>query len=116
MDNMGFGDNDMQDSEKLDRILYVLREIKELLGSGTTARSEYRVARAFPSSGGSAAGMLPNYGRAKGQPIAGASLGDLEYYAEGCRKSLNDPSKERFHEQERATLAALEAELGKHGR
>jgi len=111
MVKMGFGDNDMESDEKLDRILEILMELR----SRPAPRPQADRAP-FASGGGSSAGLLPNYGRAKGQPIAGASLGDLQYYAEGCRKSLNDPDKGRFHAKETAMLAELEAELGKHGR
>lgn len=62
-------------------------------------------------SGGGAPVVFPNYGRAKGAPIKGAALEELEYYANGARRSLADPSKERFHDKERALLAAIEAEI-----
>lgn len=57
--------------------------------------------------------VFPSYGRAKGQPIAGAELKDLEFYAAACRKSLADPSKARWHDKERALLEAIDAEI--HG-
>jgi hypothetical protein len=71
---------------------------------------------AAPSGGGApspfgGAQAFPNYGRSKGQPIAGASLQDLEYYARGCRRTLADPNKARFHDKERVLLAAIEAEI-----
>ena len=69
---------------------------------------------AAPSSGGGGGGMVfPPYGRSKGQPIAGASLQDLEFYIQGSRRSLDDPSKSRFHDKERVLLAAMEAELAR---
>lgn len=55
--------------------------------------------------------VLPPYGRSKGAPIAGASISDLEYYIQGSRRSLDDPSKARWHDKERVLLAAMEAEL-----
>jgi len=58
---------------------------------------------------------LPNYGRSKGAPIFGATEQDLEYYANGARRSLADPSKERFHDKERALLAAIEQERERQG-
>src|SRR4051812_3844555 len=71
-----------------------------------------RRAPANTSSPGAPAGMVfPPYGRSKGAPIAGATTGDLEYYASGARRSLADPSKSRWHEKERQLLAAIEAEL-----
>jgi len=56
---------------------------------------------------------LPNYGRAKGNPIATASLDDLRYYRTGCERSIADPAKARFHESERRMLAAIEEEIKK---
>lgn len=57
--------------------------------------------------------VFPPYGRSKGAPIYGASMQDLEYYANGCRRTLNDPSKSRWHEKERVLLAAIEAEIAR---
>jgi hypothetical protein len=57
--------------------------------------------------------VFPPYGRSKGAPIAGASVQDLEYYISGSRRSLDDPSKARWHEKERVLLAAMEAELAR---
>ncbi len=65
-----------------------------------------------PSSAGEPT-QFPNYGRSKNAPIAGASEQDLEYYANGARRSLADPSKARWHEKERALLAAIEKELAR---
>lgn len=56
--------------------------------------------------------VFPDYGRAKGCPVAGASVKDLEFYRNGCLRTLGDPEKARFHDKERALLAAIEAELG----
>ncbi|HEX8436336.1 hypothetical protein [Archangium sp.] len=63
--------------------------------------------------GGGDGGVFPNYGRSKGGPIRGASMGDLEYYANGARRSLGDPSKSRWHDRERALLASIEAEIAR---
>ena len=57
--------------------------------------------------------VFPPYGRSKGAPIAGASIQDLEYYISGSRRSLDDPSKSRWHDKERSLLAAMEAELAR---
>lgn len=57
--------------------------------------------------------VFPPYGRSKGAPIAGASTQDLEFYISGCRRTLDDPGKSRWHEKERVLLAALEAELAR---
>ncbi|MEZ4363988.1 MAG: hypothetical protein R3B48_27695 [Kofleriaceae bacterium] len=59
--------------------------------------------------------VFPPYGRSKGAPISGATLQDLEYYASGCRRTLNDPGKSRWHEKERTLLAAIEAEIARQG-
>jgi hypothetical protein len=40
-------------------------------------------------------------------------MGDLEYYANGARRSLADPSKSRWHDRERALLASIEAEIAR---
>lgn len=67
-----------------------------------------------PRGGGDEGGMrFPNYGRSKNGPIVGATEQDLEYYANGARRSLADPSKSRWHDKERALLAAIEAELAR---
>ncbi|MBL8922509.1 MAG: hypothetical protein JNJ54_26900 [Myxococcaceae bacterium] len=79
-------------------------------------------ARRAPTSSASrpppadAGGMVfPPYGRSKGMPIAGASMQDLEFYANGCRRTLGDPGKARWHDKERTLLAAIEAELARQG-
>jgi len=76
------------------------------------ARSNYREASA-PSGGGGGGMVFPPYGRSKGAPIAGASIQDLEFYIGGSRRSLDDPSKSRWHDKERVLLAAMEAELAR---
>jgi len=93
--------------------------LDELHIGAPTGAAEPR--RAAPSASGSRASgpsgtgptQLPNYGRSKGQPIAGASRNDLEFYIQGSRRSLADPGKARFHAQEKLLLAALEAELAR---
>lgn len=66
------------------------------------------------SGGGGGSGMVfPPYGRSKGMPIQGASMQDLEFYANGSRRSLADPSKSRFHDKERTLLAAIEEEIAR---
>jgi hypothetical protein len=67
------------------------------------------------SSGGGGGVCFPPYGRSKGKPIAGASMQELEYYAGNARKSIADPSKERWRAKEEALLAALEAEIARQG-
>lgn len=67
--------------------------------------------RAAPA--GEAGTVFPPYGRSKGQPIAGASMQDLEFYAKGCRRTLGDPGKARWHDKERVLLQAIEAEMAR---
>ncbi len=54
---------------------------------------------------------LPNYGKAKGAPVEGADLKDLEFYRNGCLRSLEDATKARWHDKERELLAAIDAEI-----
>jgi hypothetical protein len=81
------------------------------LSIGESAGPSERAVRGT-SSGGA---VFPPYGRSKGLPIAGASRQDLEFYANGARRSLGDPAKSRFHDKERALLALIEAELARQG-
>lgn len=99
--------------------------IRALCEAATTYTDAYRaaVSSRTPSSaplaprsrtdatGGGA--VFPPYGRSKGQPVAGASRQDLDFYRAGCLRTLADPSKERFHAKERALLAVIEAELAR---
>jgi hypothetical protein len=80
---------------------------------GGSAKGEELRRRAPASAPGDAPSVFPPYGRSKGAPIHGASVQDLEFYANGARRTLGDPSKARFHEKERTLLAVIEAELGK---
>lgn len=91
---------------------FVLKLGELLLGEAAPAAQAPRgpVQSFAPAAGGSVPNVFPNYGRSKGAPIAGASASDLEYYANGARRSLADSTKARFHEKERALLAAIEAE------
>lgn len=82
------------------------------IGGVPDAAPPRRAAPPPPSDGGM---VFPPYGRSKGAPIAGASLQDLEYYASGCRRTLDDPAKARWHDKERQLLAAIEAELARQG-
>ncbi len=79
---------------------------------GGAARAEPR-RRAPASAPGDGPTVFPPYGRSKGAPIHGASIQDLEFYANGARRTLSDPSKARFHEKEKALLAVIEAELAR---
>jgi hypothetical protein len=59
--------------------------------------------------------VFPPYGRSKGAPVSGASLNDLEFYRNGCLRTLADESKARWHDKERVLLAAIEAEIARQG-
>jgi len=94
---------------------FVLR-LGELTIGETAAPAEPRpAARVAAGPSGPLPTAFPNYGRSKGAPIAGASRGDLEFYANGAKRTLSDPSKARFHDKERGMLAALEAEMARQG-
>jgi hypothetical protein len=67
----------------------------------------------YGGGGGGEISVFPNYGRSKGGPIQGASMQDLEYYANGARRSLADPSKSRWHDREKQLLASIEAEIAR---
>lgn len=83
-------------------------------GQPEAAAAAPRRAAAPAAGGGGGGGMvLPNYGRSKGAPIVGASMQDLEFYANGARRSLADPSKSRWHDKERQLLEAIEAEMAR---
>ncbi len=96
---------------------FTLRMDELQIGGAPEAAPAPRRAASSSSAGGGGGGggdmVFPNYGRSKGAPIAGASMQDLEFYANGCRRSLNDPSKSRWHDKERALLAAIEAEIAR---
>lgn len=85
------------------------------IGGTPEAAASAPAARRASSGGGGGGGadVFPNYGRSKGGPIRGATMQDLEYYANGAKRSLADPSKSRWHDKERALLAAIEAEIAR---
>jgi hypothetical protein len=113
-------DESAPDSAKAVALLSRIADTLDALREDLKRRSErdLKAAGAIPAnapgkapSGGGA--TLPNYGRRKGEPIVGCPLSDLEYYAAGCRRTLDDPSKSRWHGKERDTLAAIEAEIAR---
>ena len=84
------------------------------LSIGSTPIAAAPRAAARPAGGGD--GMVfPPYGRSKGMPVRGGSMQDLEYYANGCKRTLNDPGKARWHDKEKVLLAAIEAEIARQG-
>jgi hypothetical protein len=96
---------------------FVLRLGELTVGQGGMERGSAAPAarRSAPVGGGGGGdvSVFPNYGRSKGAPIQGASMQDLEFYANGARRSLADPSKARWHDKERALLASIEAEMAR---
>ena len=89
-----------------------------VIGSAPMAARPAAASRPAPAPastpGGAADGLLlPNYGRSKGMPVVGASIQDLEFYANGSRRSLGDPSKARWHDKEKQLLAAIEGEIAR---
>lgn len=60
---------------------------------------------------GDSGARLPNFGKAAGQPVHGASLKDLNFYQGVLAKNVEDPSKSRWRDQNQATLDAIEAEI-----
>jgi hypothetical protein len=85
------------------------------IGTVPDAAPARRAAPMSPPPASSDGLVFPPYGRSKGAPIAGASTQDLEFYASGCRRTLGDPGKSRWHDKERQLLAAIEAELARQG-
>ena len=83
------------------------------LSIGAAADPAPAPARRVAAPAGGDGMVFPPYGRSKGAPIAGASVQDLEFYISGSRRSLDDPSKARWHDKERALLAVMEAELAR---
>lgn len=98
-------------SAKLDMLTAEVAKVVVEVAQLKTQVAPYARPAARSAAGGEP--VLPNYGRAKGQPVRGADRETLEYYADGARRSLADPAKERWHEKERTLLAAIEAELAR---
>jgi hypothetical protein len=90
---------------------FVIRMAELTIGAPAAAA---RTPAVTHGSGGGSEGMVfPNYGRSKGAPIRGASRQDLDFYANGARRTLSDPGKARFHEKEKVLLQAIEAEIAR---
>ncbi len=85
------------------------------LSIGSTPAPRAAAGGSAGASGGGDGLVFPPYGRSKGMPVRGGSMQDLEYYANGCKRTLNDPSKSRWHDKERVLLAAIEAEVARQG-
>lgn len=54
---------------------------------------------------------FPNFGKSKNQPIRGASLGDLNFYAESVQRSIDDPAKSRYVEMNQKMYDAIWNEI-----
>lgn len=89
--------------------------LTELTIGGDAGARSAPARRLSSSAPGELPTAFPPYGRSRGMPIRGASGQDLEFYATGARRTLADPGKSRFHEKERALLAAIEAEQARQG-
>lgn len=74
-----------------------------------------RAAGASSGGGGDGGPQFPPFGRMKGKAIHGAPLRDLEWYSEAVRKSVDDPSKERWRSKNEEMLRDLEAEIHRQG-
>lgn len=68
---------------------------------------------AMPQRKGGMPTNFPNYGKAKGAPIVGASSQDLAFYRAGAMRTLGDATKAQFHERERALLEAIDLEASR---
>jgi hypothetical protein len=95
---------------------FVLRLELGMGGAGAPAAAPMRASAGGGGGGGGGGGeVFPNYGRSKGMPIRGATRQDLEFYANGAKRTLSDPGKARFHDKERQLLAAIEGEMARQG-
>jgi hypothetical protein len=95
----------MSDRELLEAI-FIKLSMRE-----TSAPRSAETRASAPTQAGAGGACFPPYGRSKGQPVSGASMGDLEFYRNGCLRTLGDPAKSRWHDKERTLLAAIEAEI-----
>lgn len=59
-------------------------------------------------------GEPPPQGK-KGQPLSAVTVRDLEYGIKTVSNGLKDPSKARFHDEDRRFLGALQRELARRG-
>lgn len=66
---------------------------------------------AKPAQRTSSGVVFPNWGRMKGQPIAGAPVAELNYYAEATRKNLADPERAKWKDANEKLLHEIEREL-----
>lgn len=55
--------------------------------------------------------VLPKFGEAAGQPVAGQPLATLEYYHAALLRSVADPNKAQFKAKNQALVTAIEKEM-----
>ncbi len=82
-------------------------------GEGASAEPAEPRSERPARSNGAAPATFPNFGKAKGEAIAGASPETLESYLGAARRTLADPEKARWHAKESALIGAYEAELAR---
>ena len=81
-----------------------LEAIREIVYSAVAGQAR----AAAPAPAARASGAVFKFGRSKGQPLAGASAGDLAWYAEAISRSIDDPAKSRWRADNIAHLAEVE--------
>lgn len=85
------------------------------LANAAPAGTFDQAAQSAPKASGGGAGTFPNFGKSKGAPISGASQNDLRYYAGAAVRSIEDASKARFLDSNKAQLASYVAEMERQG-
>lgn len=99
-------------NDAISRLEAVVAKIERAVQQLTLASAGGSRSSSSSSDGGA---RFPNYGKKKGEPVRGADLGDLKFYARGCERTLNDESKAKWHDKERALLEAIHAEMRRQG-
>lgn len=60
------------------------------------------------TSGGA---VFPPFGRSGGQPVVGASMGDLNFYKSAVERSMADESKSKYYDKNKELLKAIVQEI-----
>jgi len=89
-------------------------EAQALANAAPAGTFDAQTARSAPAASGGA-GTFPNFGKSKGAPIVGASQNDLRYYAGAAIRSIEDASKARYLDSNKAQLASYIAEMERQG-
>ena len=97
------------------RLEAAVAKLERITQQLTLALAAAQPRAAAPSSNSTGGLVFPPYGKSKGQPVKGAALNDLQFYAQGCERTLSDESKARWHDKERALLEAIHAEMRRQG-